>query len=382
MLKLFPFLFKVVTTTLIITAIILNLYIHNYYKGDSNCEWSNRNGTVKLMAFGDPQIRGVVKTSSFRTSLDILGNDYYLGHIFHTLVSNLKPTHVAIMGDLISSQWISDEEFYKRGERFSNRIFRRDLLPPNAHFFNICGNHDIGYAGEITHERVHRFRNIYGSLNYVKEYEEGYRVVVLNSLAIDGPVWEQQYHDEVIEFLDQLGSHTYNGPTILLTHVPMYKPEGICKDSPYFLFYGQEYRGVLREQNQLSQESTKKVLNSIFNPEFGGVIVTGHDHEGCVLEYEYQLETDNWNYNLLQNKKRLAKTSGKYKIIEATVRSMMGEYGGNAGLITGEKNGGEGNWRFTYTLCPFQVQHVWWVTQILSILAVMCIGVKVLPNFW
>ena len=60
----------------------------------------------------------------FRKRLDLVGNDYYLANIYRTLHRALKPTHVTVLGDLLGSQWVSDEEFGKRASRFWNRVFK------------------------------------------------------------------------------------------------------------------------------------------------------------------------------------------------------------------------------------------------------------------
>lgn len=358
--------FKVVTVITAILAGILNLYIYNYFRLSTRCSWKHTSSPIRLLAFGDPQIRGASSSSSLRTRLDIWGNDYYLAHIFKTLALSLQPTHVGVMGDLISSQWISDGEFYERGERYAKRIFRQELLLRNAQFFNICGNHDVGYAGEMTHERMNRYEKIYGLVNFAVA-SEGYRIIVLNSLALDGPGWEQEYGKNTLEFLNQLRNQNFEGPTILLTHVPLYKESGVCADPPLFNYYGPEFRGVLREQNQLSKESTQIVLESLFNSNYGGVILTGHDHEGCLAEYEFQ----NASWKLIPSKSGYGLTEKEVagpNILEATVRSMMGEFGGNTGLLSGFRN--EANeWTFSYQLCPFSVQHLWWVTQVVSVIA-------------
>lgn len=365
--------FKNITIIVTFVAIILNCYIYQYYRfKPSSCYWKDDKDLVRLVAFGDPQIRGVNSASSLRTKIDIWGNDYYLAHIYKVLVQFLEPTHVSIMGDLISSQWISNKEFYEREQRFSKKIFRKDILLKNTHFFNICGNHDIGYAGEMTKERVDRFEKLYGSVNFVNYYPEGYRIVVLNSLAIDGPGWENIYYDQTLKFLHSLKKEEYKGPTILLTHVPMYKESGICKDGPLFNYYGSEYRNVLKEQNQLSQESTKMVLECVFNLEYGGVILTGHDHDGCVIEYEH----NKTEWIIINSKSGYRVTKSTIigpKILEATVRSMMGEFGGNAGLLSAsidQKN----QWMFNYRLCPFHVQHLWWATQVITIFSAILIA--------
>lgn len=344
----------------------LRFYLSHYIHFHSGCQWADPSAEIKLAAFGDPQITGTSSTTSYRKQLDVYGNDYYLGHIYSTILSQLKPTHVTVMGDLVSSQWIDDLEFYARARRYKQRIFKaRNGLS----FFNISGNHDIGYGGEMTTERIDRFERIFGSLNFDIVYNyDGllpYRIVGINSLALDGPNFDPQYKQNVQQFLETLRNQQFQGATILLTHVPLYKPAGICQDGPDFAYYD---NGNIREQNHLSQESTGLVLDSLFHQEnkYGGVILTGHDHEGCNCIYENKDKgwqpypgKEGWQNctsdDLVQN-----------VISEHTVRSMMGEYGGNTGLLTGKFNSDTQRWEFNYQLCPFVVQHLWWISKVFA----------------
>lgn len=371
-----PFLLKLMIF-LSVTSMSLGLYIYHYYWFNSDCNWAHKDSVIKLMAFGDPQIRTAGANASFRTKVDIMGNDRYLAHVYKVMTSTFNPSHIAVMGDLFSSQWITDSDFYERSKRYSEIIFRPDIIPQETQFFNICGNHDIGYAGEITDERLNRFLKVFGKVNFVKEYDEGYRIVVLNSLAIDGPLWDHKYQTETLEFLDSLKSNEYDGPTILLTHVPLYKPKGICMDGPYFTFYDSQFKNVLREQNHLTEASSSLVLEKVFNPDYDGIIVTGHDHEGCLSQYTFNkssqlgFEVEKINGTSIKSRKG-DKTP---RIVEATVRSMMGEFGGNTGLISGSKNE-DGSWEFEYSLCPFHVQHLWWFTNVL-----FCISLSFIPIY-
>ncbi|KAL1835203.1 hypothetical protein VTK73DRAFT_6020 [Phialemonium thermophilum] len=61
---------------------------------------------------------------SFRKRLDLFGNDFYLAHIYRTLRWWTRPTHVAVLGDLVGSQWLTDDEFDRRSWRYWNRVFR------------------------------------------------------------------------------------------------------------------------------------------------------------------------------------------------------------------------------------------------------------------
>lgn len=363
---------KSLAQLIIAVAILLNLYIYNYDRfKKSTCKWPDQQAEIKLLAFGDPQIRGLYPATPKRMRIDINGNDYYLGHVYNVMTGRLKPTHIAVMGDLLSSQWIGDDEFFKRAERYKRRIFRH-VDNDKALMINVSGNHDIGYAGEMTPARIDRYEKAFGKVNYVKEYD-GWRLVVLNSLALDGPSYVQTYHEHTQFFLNDLKNRDFKGSTVLLTHVPLAKPHGVCKDGPAFIYY---QHGTLYEQNHLSEGMSDLVLNSVFgkgNP-YGGVIVTGHDHEGCESVYTWNEDEQKWHANKFDKTKYYENS-----VKEFTVRSMMGEFGGNTGIMSGSLLN-NGTWEFDYNLCPFAVQHLWWVTQVFTLVSLIIIAGFML--FW
>jgi hypothetical protein len=349
----------IIGAIVVVISAILNIYLYNYDR-IRRCQWED-SSEITVLAFGDPQITGTTNTTSFRKRLDVYGNDRYLGHIFRILTTHLSPSHVAVMGDLISSQWIDDNEFYDRARRFQNNIFVHTPESP-FEFINISGNHDIGYVGEMTHERMNRFNNAYGDVNYLKSYsgEHPWRFVVINSLALDGPAHEPQFHDDVTRFLDSIRTTNFNGSTVLFTHIPLFKPEGVCHDGEYFDYYDW---GTLKEQNHLSKESSDLILNSVFGPgiPYRGIILAGHDHEGCQTDYRYDQQADQWE---------AYPASEIDGVREVTVRSMMGEYGGNAGLVSGTWDEHQSHFVFAFSLCTIGVQHIWWTTKVLTILSI------------
>lgn len=148
-----------------------------------------------------------------RKPLDIWGNDFYLAHIVRTLRWWTEPSHVAVLGDLLGSQWISDREFEKRSRRYWDVVFKgMERVPERImtgydeevqdlememgeehengegqererkwggmvevlgndtswanRAINIAGNHDIGYAGDIDANRIARFERTYGKVNW------------------------------------------------------------------------------------------------------------------------------------------------------------------------------------------------------------------------
>ena len=370
---------------------------------------------------------------SYRKRLDLFGNDYYLAHIYRSLHWTLLPTHVAVLGDLIGSQWVSDEEFERRGARYWNRVFQKgrrveDEVSNGIHtgsladeeglkgwsrrVINVAGNHDVGYGGDMTLENVQRFERVFGKANWetrfslpVDHIDDGLepvelRLVVLNSLNLDAPVLDRDLQTKTYDFVN--GVIAASKPvedrttgTILLTHLPLHKKADVCVDAPFFDFHDQEHGGGVKEQNHLSYEASKSILEGIYgmsgDPEapgkgFGrnGIIITGHDHEGCDVYHRLpEGEGDDaasrvWTAEGWGTKPRNATKSGSDAfppgIREITVRSMMGDFGGNAGLLSGWFDATTREWRFDYSTCALGRQHMWWAIHILDICTIILLN--------
>lgn len=380
---------------------------------------------IHLLTFGDPQINGNWPLTPYIKRLDNYGNDHYLGHIYRTMQARLRPSHVAVMGDQFLSQWIYDTEFYNRTLRFVERLFpqpdkykqnvvetwarhedydwRRFLEDENAMdpdhrfnsrayrdvydwtnlsrhlpnfdmpmFINLTGNHDIGYSGDATWQHMARFHHLFGQNNYVVVYNEGqaneWRLVVLDALTLEGPALQDEFVRFTWQFLERLNltNANFRGSTVLLTHIPFYKREGLCADGPEHKYYvdndKEPYKnGLLRSQNHLLYETTQKVFDIVFpNADKEGIVLTGHDHVGC----------DDW-YNYIDgewvaSKDRLE--GERAPIREIVVRAMMGDFQGQTGIVTGRF---DGSWKFDFHYCSFVVQHWWWASKVSALVALM-----------
>jgi hypothetical protein len=186
---------------------------------------------------------------------------------------------------------------------------------------NIAGNHDVGYAGDIDESRIDRFERAFGSVNWDiwftlpdallsnetadvsrrhPDRPPTLRLVILNSMNLDTPAWSSDLQSETYNFMNHiittsLPVNDKTHATILLTHIPLEKEDGLCVDSPYFDFF-ESGHGV-KEQNMLSGHSSKTVLEGIFGMSWkryvsglgmgrSGIIINGHDHAGCdVVHY-------------------------------------------------------------------------------------------------
>lgn len=391
----------------------------------------NPQGTIKdihMLTFGDPQINGNWPSTPYIKRLDNYGNDYYLGHIYRLMQQRLQPSHVAVMGDLFSSQWILDSEFYNRSLRFVERLFPRSLeykktvidthskhenydwrgwlnqevnmdpfhrfksrvylnvydwvYPGNQYpnyenplFINLTGNHDIGYSGDATWQHMARFHHLFGQNNYVINYnldnQEQWRLVVLDSLTLEGPALQQEFVEYTWQFLEylKLENEKFNGSTILFTHIPFYKREGLCKDGPEHIFY-EDYEpepyknGKLRSQNHLLYDTTQKVFDIVFpNPDQSGIILTGHDHYGC--DSWYNFEGEEWVAS--KNKDETNRNS----VHEVVVQAMMGDFDGQTGILSGHYNYTSKTWDFEFSYCSFVVQHWWWAAKVVTLVTVL-----------
>lgn len=421
---------------LIPLAVLLNVYLY-FYPVFHFCAFapttSGAPAPFRLLALADPQIEGDSKLQQYRRpdgdgtfwdyihpddpsltirglfkALDLWGNDLYLAHVYRSTRLTLDPTHTVVLGDLISSQWISDEEFQRRGDRFW-RIFKGgekvtwedvdqtgDNIGSEGNWkrkvITLPGNHDIGYAGDMTRTRIERFEAVYGPVNYAVNFtlnpeEDGgedwaatpptLRIVVLNSLAMDAPLLDPSLQQDSLSLIyetEESNTPSLRQSTLLLTHLPLYKPEGICTDGPYFTWFEEIYGGGIQEQNHLSQPASEFVLARLFGlPSSGGseaerakqrgAILTGHDHEGCDVRHywipgENEDGSSRWNTSTWEDwtarenarieatqaaasRDEQGETTATTPIAEATegvreitARSMMGEFEGNSGLLS------------------------------------------------
>ncbi|TQS34714.1 hypothetical protein Golomagni_04891 [Golovinomyces magnicellulatus] len=318
--------------------------------------------------------------------LDHIGNDYFLGHIYRTLHWWTSPTHVTVLGDLIGSQWVDDEEFENRGRRFWNRVFKggmkiaEDLVSSNGEpkkmvlgedgenwarrIINIVGNHDIGYAGDMSSARLERFTKVFGKYNY--------------ELRFEAPVKQGSSH--AVNTTSQVPELRI----VILNNLNLDVPTGICNDGPLFRYYDGEYQNGVKEQYLLSEDASKNILEGIFGKSgktdvagegFGrnGAILNGHDHEGCdVLHYinqsmshEPQWNATRWDSPLSRS---IRQGSRLPTLREITVRSMMGAYDGNAGLMSLWFDEATWDWKFEFNNCRFGKQHIWWVIHVLDLI--------------
>ncbi|KAK8198721.1 hypothetical protein M8818_006588 [Zalaria obscura] len=366
---------------------------------------------------------------SYRKRLDLFGNDYYLAHIYRSIRWWTQPTHTVVLGDLLGSQWIDDGEFARRSDRFWKKVFRgAEKVPEEVmnqggglqiigdldwkawenRIINVAGNHDIGYAGDIDSHRISRFESAFGKTNWDIRFQlpsnntpssttsslpfesrpAELQLVILNSMNLDSPAWDTEQQSQTHAFLNAHIQRPQRAQdaTVLLTHIPLHKAKGICVDSTFFDYFPPEQGGGIREQNHLSADGSRIILSGLFGPADGeapvkgrGIVLNGHDHEGCDV-YHYRSVPDYvdeghedgdeemaWQASHYGFAYPLVNNADVHGVREITMRSMMGSYGGYAGLVSAWFDDEAGEWRFDFATCMLGVQHIWWACHVLDL---------------
>ena len=370
----------------------------------------------------------------YRKKLDLWGNDLYLAHIYRSVSWWAEPTHTVVLGDLIGSQWIGDEEFERRSERFWNTVFKGAEKVPQAitgssgrvetigkdqswkkRVIAVAGNHDIGYAGDLDEDRVERFEEMYGAVNWeirfkleapkaislgsafavLAKSQPELRVAVLNSMNLDSPAKDLGLQRQSQDFVETLFPRNANktnsiSATLLLSHIPLYKKTGVCTDPPLFDWFPASEGGGIREQNHLSQETSHYLLKGLTDDGRNDniIVLNGHDHEVCdtyhyrsrriVSYYPMDPPADpdaaNWKARPYSSAQAEIANEDITGIREITVRSMMGSHWGNVGMLSAWYERESKEWKFGYNSCQLGVQHIWWAVHVLDLL-VLGLGV-------
>lgn len=182
---------------------------------------------------------------------------------------------------------------------------------------------DIGYGSSATPAAVKQWEKAFGPVN-ARYLIGGHLFVVVNSMTLDDS--ETVLQKQTWEFVEDCAEHSKRAglPVILATHIPLHKKATARGCDPVVI--RRERDGIIKEQTHLTQESSQQILRTL-RPK---MIFTGHDHNGCF-----------WNH------------SGG--ILEYTVRSVMGDFGGAAKLLA-IKKGEKGEYKYSITDCSMKVR--------------------------
>ncbi|KAF9439023.1 hypothetical protein BGZ76_001475 [Entomortierella beljakovae] len=146
--------------------------------------------------------------------------------------------------------------------------------------FYVSGNHDTGFGDTLVRNAVKRYKNDFGSLNYITT-AGNHSLVVLDTLALSSNI--HSIREESHNFLMRLGQEKPLLPRILFTHVPLFRldttPCGDARVSKQLILdrNGDQY------QNMVNSSLTREILRTI-QPD---MIFSGDDHDWCEIVHSH-----------------------------------------------------------------------------------------------
>ncbi|KAI9010848.1 Metallo-dependent phosphatase-like protein, partial [Phycomyces nitens] len=235
-----------------------------------------------FLLIGDPQITDAYsyKRTGLLQTLTEYYSDRYMGRNYRLLVNKLKPQTVFFMGDLMDGgrEW-DDEGWYRQTERFMR------LFETSAKMQFMAGNHDIGFGDGVKTSIQERFETVFGPPSYSLPTNTTYSIVVLDTISLSSsdPAVRQKA-------LDVLYGPLPPSPRVLMSHVPLYRPDTTwC--GPY---RGRQDPGTIRQgrgyqyQNLLTEELSREILERV-QPI---AVFSGDDHDYCEVTHTYRYGTD------------------------------------------------------------------------------------------
>ncbi|KAK7472742.1 hypothetical protein VKT23_000852 [Stygiomarasmius scandens] len=206
---------------------------------------------------------------------------------------NSRPDAIFFLGDMMDNGRMpaSDKEYEQYYHRFKKIFKDKNNIPT----YFIPGNHDtgLGTPSMFSPAAHSRYESHFGPLNNVVNMANH------SIILIDAPGLVEEDHQRhgsgrsyaewkpasggTIDFVKRFGQEHKSGPTILLSHIPLSRPEG--SDCGPLREKGTIHRGVgLGYQNTLGKDSSLFLLDAI-RP---SLILSGDDHDYCVFTHKFE----------------------------------------------------------------------------------------------
>ncbi|XP_057979965.1 uncharacterized protein C630.12 isoform X2 [Malania oleifera] len=263
---------------------------------------------VKIAVLADPQLMD--KTShglapkSLALEISQFYADLFMRRSFLASIMPFRPDVILFLGDYFDGGHIlSDEEWQESLSRFKH-IFNLNTRSSNIQVYYLPGNHDIGYSSFHSQrpEVIKRYETEFGKRNnrFVLGKVE---FIAIDAQTIDGHK-EGNLPSASWGFVKNVSMDVKLYPRVLLTHIPLYRPEWTsCGSYRYSPVINQRVSRAVHDQdiayqNYISQEVSDYLLDSI-RPV---LVLSAHDHDQCTVTHmpkygpvpEHTLGTISW----------------------------------------------------------------------------------------
>uniref|UniRef100_A0ACD5XGB8 Uncharacterized protein n=1 Tax=Avena sativa TaxID=4498 RepID=A0ACD5XGB8_AVESA len=298
------------------TAALLYGEMGAYWEAHLSCSWPSAsssspslNNHVKIAVIADPQLMDSTSLGLPASSIVLQAVEFFtdlnMRRSFQSVILPFKPDVILFLGDHFDGgPYMSDEEWQESLFRFKH-IFSMSGQRTNPHVpvYYLSGNHDIGYSAFHSPKVISRYEKEFGPRNY--HFLSGeVDFVVVDAQTLDGGAKQSKERSSTWEFIKTLSSGNESNPRVLLTHIPLYRPNntpcGPHRSSPVInqRIYNAPMDQGIRYQNYLSKE-TSDLLLRLLKPT---LVLSGHDHDQCTVVHsttfgpvtEHTLGTISW----------------------------------------------------------------------------------------
>ena len=199
----------------------------------------------------------------------------------------LRPSVVIFVGDLMDGgrEWSDPKQFSRELDRFRNIFYPRSSKTLTI---GVPGNHDIGFGDHVVQSAYDRYLSTFGQLNSLINVAN-HSVITLDTVSLSA---SENLNSKLAAelFLEEFGQKSkYLGYShnILISHVPLYRPENVdCgprrRTPPIKNQYGYQYQSRFINVDLIQPPLTHKILQA-FRP---ALILSGDDHDDCVYHHK------------------------------------------------------------------------------------------------
>ncbi|KAI9326848.1 Metallo-dependent phosphatase-like protein [Obelidium mucronatum] len=273
---------------------VINVFVCEYLYARVymySCSWpkTDKDGTdTRVALIGDPQLTDAYsyRQHGLLLWLTQFYSDVFMKRNFKLLNHIYKPDRILILGDIMDGGREWRDEYHAEYFDYELRRLKHIFLLPQTEdkMIYMAGNHDIGFGPQIIPQAYSRYQKIFGDPNFSLTIAN-HTFVCVDTLSYSGAP-ESPYFQKVDKFVKEFSTtDSGNYPRILLTHVPLFRPDnspcGPLRNRPPI----RQGRGY-QYQNLIVEPLSEHILANI-KPV---LVLSGDDHDDC--EYVHVRQAD------------------------------------------------------------------------------------------
>lgn len=271
-------------------------------------------GFTRMLVIADTHIMGNIKS----VSIDKWRREWQMEQAFSISRSVFKPDVIIFLGDIFDEASFAHDIAFEKACQDFERIFPVDIKDRII----IAGNHDVGYHNQMINYPylLQRFQDRYQATSSIELVRipklKGINMVATNSMSFYNdtcPYCSQSIAstNRIAYDLDKHKNIAGFSEPILLSHIPLYRPDDTQCDFPFSLRERVKNKNI--EGEDVVHMVSSQFLLQRLSPR---LVLSGHTHMKCTTIHK----TYHHNQSTL---KELTITSFNHKYAERTAGFLL-----------------------------------------------------------